>query len=73
MSVSESSKVRCDIINILLLNISNDAIENGQDFTAVVTLCQQRKKNLLGHNEEESVRNCVWCLVYTHTTGVSVT
>ena len=58
MSVSECCEVGSNVINILLLNISNDTIENGQDFAASVTLCEQRENNGLRHNEEEKCNGC---------------
>ena len=58
MSVSECCEVGSNVINILLLNISNDTIENGQDFTASVTLCEQRENNGLRHNNEEKCNGC---------------
>ena len=60
MSVSECCEVGSNIINILLLNISNDTIENGQDFIASVTLSQQGENNGLRHNEEEKCSELCW-------------
>ena len=40
-------------INILLLNVGDDNIEDGQDFFTSVALGQHGKDNGLGHNNEE--------------------
>ena len=60
VSVSECREVGSNVINILLLNISDDVIENGQDFTASVTTSQQRENHRLGHNKEEKCSELCW-------------
>ena len=40
-------------INALLLNVRDDNIEDGENLITSVTLCQHRKDNGLGHNNEE--------------------
>lgn len=51
-------------VNVLLLNVLDDVIENGQNLCTSVTLSKQRKNHGLGHNEEGKCSELCW-VVYS--------